>query len=96
MTTVATAEITPPAIMAILGPYSSATQPDSGEPSGAPPRNTSMYSPITRPRMAAVVPSCVAEFAAVVKLSSVSPVGHEHGEEQPEVRHEPADDLAAC
>ena len=34
-----------------------------------------MYRPITRPRITAVVPSCMVELVAVVSVSSVSPVG---------------------
>ena len=75
MTAAAAAEITPPASRLIRGPNCSATQPTSGEPSGAPPRKTSMYRPITRPRMSGVVPSWTVEFAAVLKVSRVRPVG---------------------
>src|SRR5262249_53776115 len=72
----AAAEIAPPAIRPTLGPNAWPTQPTSGDPSGAPPRNTSRYNPITRPRISAVVPSWVAELAAVVKVSSTTPIGN--------------------
>src|SRR5439155_22877409 len=74
--TAAAAEITPPAIRLTLGPTAWPAQPTSGDPSGVPPRNTSRYRPITRPRISAVVASWVAELAAVVKVSSTAPTGN--------------------
>src|SRR5579875_2943280 len=75
MTAVAASEIRPPATMLIRGPKRSATQPTKGDPSGAPPRKTSRYRPMTRPRMSGVVASCMAELAAVVKVMTASPTG---------------------
>ncbi len=74
-TTAAMAETSPPEIRLIRGPNCSAIQPISGEPIGAPPRNTSMYTPMTRPRIRGSVPSWVAEFAAVVYRTTDRPVG---------------------
>ena len=46
----------------------------TGAPTGVPPMKHIRYSAITRPRMVGSTPSCTELFAAVVKVSKVSPL----------------------
>ena len=81
----------PPASRLTRGPNASAAQPTSGDPIGAPPRKTSMYRPMTRPRISAVVPSWVAEFRGGRERQQGQAVRHQHDQVRPEVRHQPTD-----
>lgn len=46
-----------------------------GPPSGVPPMNTSMYSPMTRPRMVGADPSWIDVLAAVENVRETAPMG---------------------
>ena len=65
----------PTASIGARPPYSAASQPTSGPPSGVPPRKSSMNNAMTRPRMVGATLSCTALLAAVVNVSAAAPVG---------------------
>ena len=95
MTAVAMAEITPPAIMEIRGPYSSAIQPDKRRSE----RRAAQEYQHVQPHHAAAHGRGGTELRRGVRgggeAEQRQPGGHEQGEEQPEVRHQPGGYLAA-
>src|SRR3954470_15831786 len=68
-------ETAPPMYRLDRGPSASASTPISGAPNGVPPRKTSTYSAMTRPRMDGADRSWHIEFADVVMVRIAAPVG---------------------
>ena len=61
--------------MAQRAPYVWPIQPTMGEPMGVAPRNTIMYSAITRPRTTGSVLIWMVALAAVIMVSDANPTG---------------------
>jgi len=64
----------PQTAMPTRGPACVMIQPTTGAPTGVPPVNASMYSPMTRPRTAGSTHICTDEFAIAWKARFPAPI----------------------